>query len=62
MCKMWLFHESRYSPPPGERQKGGHGEGGVVAAAEGARGELGAGQGARAGEKDGGAETAPVAG
>ena len=46
----------------GEQPEVGQREEGVVAAAEGARGELGAGQGARAGEKDGGAETAPVAG
>ena len=47
----------------GERQEGGHGEAGVVAAAEGARGERGAGEGVRAGEEDGRAEeTAPIAG
>ena len=47
----------------GERQEGGHGEAGVVAAAEGARGEHGAGEGVRAGEEDGRAEeTAPIAG
>ena len=48
----------------GERQEGGHGEAGVVAAAEGPRGERGgAGEGVRAGEEDGRAEeTAPIAG
>ena len=47
----------------GEQPEVGQREEGVVAAAEGARGGIGAGQGSRAGQEDeGGAETAPVAG
>ena len=46
----------------GECPTGGHGEGRVVAAAKGPRGEFRAGQRARAGEAAEGKEAAPVAG